>query len=147
NAVADTGVKMPEWGFAGSPLVVDDLVIVATGGRLVAYDIGTGEPRWLGPAGVSGYSSPHLATLGGIKQVLLLKGRGVISVAPATGAELWNYLWRGDGIVQPALTEEGNVLIGSGSGLSGVGVCCLAVAHGPDGWSALERWISPGLKP
>ena len=96
---------------------------------------------------MSGYSSPHLATLGGIKQVLLLKGAGVISVAPTTGAELWKHSWRGDGIVQPALTEDGHVLIGSGSGLGGVGVCCIAVEHGPDGWSTEERWTSSGLKP
>ncbi|MCK7504044.1 MAG: hypothetical protein MZV70_08025 [Desulfobacterales bacterium] len=29
--------------------------------RLAAYDVATGEPRWLGPAGGGGYSSPHLA--------------------------------------------------------------------------------------
>src|SRR5207245_3829749 len=44
NAASDTGAKVPGWGFASSPLVVDDLVIVATGGRLVAYDLATGDP-------------------------------------------------------------------------------------------------------
>jgi len=58
NAAADTGKKIPGWGFAGSPLVIDDVVIVATAGRLVAYDLASGAPRWLGPAGGGGYSSP-----------------------------------------------------------------------------------------
>jgi outer membrane protein assembly factor BamB len=148
NAAADTGKKVPGWGFAGSPLVVDDVVIVATGGRLVAYDLVTGEPRWLGPAGGGGYSSPHLATIDGVKQILLLNGAGAISVAPATGTQLWQYPWRGDGIVQPALTADGDVLIGTGSGLgAGMGVRRLAVAQGPGGWTAEERWTSVGLKP
>ena len=44
--VAYADAKVPDWGFASSPLVVDDLVIVAASGKFVAYDIGTGDPRW-----------------------------------------------------------------------------------------------------
>ena len=103
NAAADTGTKVPDWGFASSPLVVDDVVIVAAAGTLAAYDAATGEPRWVGPKSGSGYSSPHLATIDGVPQVLLLNGPGAISVAPADGAVLWKHAWPGDGIVQPAL--------------------------------------------
>jgi outer membrane protein assembly factor BamB len=149
NAAADTGAKVPGWGFAGSPLVVDDLVIVATAGRLVAYDLATGSPRWLGPTRGAGYSSPHLVTIDKVKQILFLNGDGAISVAPATGTELWKYVWDSDGIVQPALTADGDVLLGSGSGMGGAaaGVRRIAVAHGPGGWTAIERWTSVGLKP
>ena len=51
NAASDTDAKVPYWGFASSPLVVDDLVIVAVEGALVAYDLATGDPRWFGPNG------------------------------------------------------------------------------------------------
>jgi outer membrane protein assembly factor BamB len=149
NAAADTGAKTPSWGFAGSPLVVDGVVIVATAGKLVAYDAATGSRRWLGPARGGGYSSPHLVTIGKVKQVLLLHGDGALSIAPNTGTQLWEYKWDSDGIVQPALTADGDLLIGSGSGLggSGVGVRRVAVVHGPAGWTATERWTSVGLKP
>ena len=50
NVASDTGTQVPDWGFSSSPLVVDDLVIVAAAGQLVAYDLATGEPRWAGPA-------------------------------------------------------------------------------------------------
>src|SRR5882724_13245553 len=79
NAASDTGAKIPGWGFASSPLVVDDTVIVATAGRLVAYDVATGDRRWMGPARGAGYSSPHLATIDGVAQVVLLRGTGAIS--------------------------------------------------------------------
>jgi hypothetical protein len=148
NAAADTGVKAPHWGFAGSPLVVGDLVIVAAAGRLVAYDRAGGERRWLGPETGGGYSSPHLATIDGVPQVLLANGDGAISVLPATGKELWKHAWDSDGIVQPALTADGNVLLGSGSPVGGgVGVRRLAVAQGSGGWTTEERWTSRGLKP
>ena len=42
-------VKVPDWGFSSSPLVVDDLVVVAMAGQLVAYELATGKPRWTGP--------------------------------------------------------------------------------------------------
>ncbi|HEY8188374.1 MAG TPA: PQQ-binding-like beta-propeller repeat protein [Pyrinomonadaceae bacterium] len=148
NAASDTKTKVPGWGFASSPLVVGDVVIVAAAGALAAYDVGTGNPRWFGPAGGRGYSSPQLATIDGVAQVLLENGEGVISVAPADGTLLWKHAWDCDSIVQPAVTADGDVLIGSGSGLgSEVGVRRIAVAHGADGWTTKERWTSIGLKP
>jgi outer membrane protein assembly factor BamB len=148
NAASDTKTKTPGWGFASSPLVVGDVVIVAAAGALAGYDINTGNSRWFGPTGGGGYSSPQLFTIGGVPQVLLLNGEGVISVAPADGTLLWKYAWSGDSIVQPAITADGDVLIGSGSGLgSEVGVLRVTVAHGPAGWTTKERWTSIGLKP
>jgi len=149
NAASDTGKKIPGWGFASSPLVVGDVVVVATAGVLAAYDVATGNKRWLGPTGGGGYSSPHLVTIAGAAQILLLNGAGVTSVKPADGTVLWQHTWPGDGIVQPAVTADGDVLIGSGSGIGGakVGVRRLAFGHGPGGWTVEERWTSIGLKP
>jgi outer membrane protein assembly factor BamB len=148
NAAADTKVETPDWGFAGSPLVVGDAVIVATSGRLAAYDAATGEPRWLGPEGGGGYSSPHLATLDGVAQVLLLRGARSTSVAPADGTLLWEH--RGEpvaSILQPSVTADGDVLVAGADAMGGTGIRRLAVARGPGGWTATERWISKGLKP
>ena len=149
DAAADAHVETPGWGFAGSPLVVGDVVIVAASGRLAAYDAASGEPRWLGPEGGGGYSSPHLATIGGVPQVLLLRGARSTSVAPADGTLLWEHKapQPGVSIVQPALTADGDVLVAAGDQMGGSGIRRLAVAHGPAGWSVEERWMSKGLKP
>ena len=115
NAASDTSAKVPYWGFASSPLVVDDVVIVAVEGALVAYDLTTGDPRWFGPDGGDGYSSPHLLTIDGVAQILLLSKAGAASVAPADGKLLWEHPWPGGTrIVQPALTADGNILISRG---------------------------------
>jgi outer membrane protein assembly factor BamB len=148
NAASDTKKKTPGWGFSGSPLVVGEVVIVAASGALAGYDVGTGNPRWFGPTGGSGYSSPQLMTIGGVEQVLFTNGEGVIGVAPADGKVLWKYDWASDSIVQPAVTADGDVLLGSGSGMaSGVGVLRIGVENGPNGWTAKERWLSDGLNP
>ena len=93
------------------------------------------------------YSSPHLFTVEGVAQILLLSGAGATSVAPATGELLWEHAWPGTTIVQPALTADGDILINTMGGTGGVGTRRLAVAHGPGGWSVEERWTSNGLKP
>jgi outer membrane protein assembly factor BamB len=148
DAAADTGQELPDWGFASSPLLVGDLVVVAAAGQLVAYDVATGERRWLGPAGGAGYSSPHLATLGGVPQILLLSGGAVASVAPADGSRLWEHAWEeGASIVQPALAENGDVLLTACYEMGGIGLRRIAVAQGPDGWTVAERWTSRGIKP
>jgi outer membrane protein assembly factor BamB len=149
NAATDTKTKLPMWGFSSSPLVVGDVVIVSTAGAVSAYDANNGNPRWMGPATErGGYSSPHLVTLQGVAQVLLMNGEGVTSFNPGDGKVLWKYAWEGDSIVQPALTADGDVLLGSGSGMgSEIGVRRLAVKQGSGGWTAEERWTSIGLKP
>jgi len=137
-------VKVPDWGFSSSPLVVDDLVVVAMAGQLVAYDLATGKPRWTGPKGGVSYSSPQLATIGGVPQVLLANATGLTSVAPADGKVLWEHKWRGFPIVQPAFTPDGDVLVAIASDS---GTRRLAVAQAKGAWTVEERWTSPGLKP
>jgi outer membrane protein assembly factor BamB len=145
NAATDTETKAPGWGFSGSPLVIDDLVVVAAAGTLAAYDRANGAPRWVGPKAGCCYSSPHRATLGGVTQIVLMRGAGVVSVAPADGKLLWEHpLPTGGRIIQPALTADGDLLVAQGEGAD---LYRLAVAQGAGGWTVEERWISDGLKP
>jgi hypothetical protein len=147
NAASDTGRKIPDWGIASSPLVVDDIVIVAVSGTLAAYDLATGKPRWTGPQHGGSYSSPQLVTIDGVAQVLLLSAPGAVSVSPADGKVLWEHTWEGGAIVQPALTGDGGVLINAMSMMGGMATRRLAVAHEAGGWTVAERWTSNGLKP
>ncbi|MCA1629629.1 MAG: PQQ-like beta-propeller repeat protein [Acidobacteria bacterium] len=145
NAASDTQTKVPGWGFSSSPLVIDDLVVVAASGTLAAYDLADGSPRWVGPKVGGSYSSPHRVNIGGVTQIVLLCGTGVIGVAPADGKVLWQHMLpTGGRIVQPSLTTEGDLLVSVGEGSD---LYRIAVARGADGWKVAERWTSEGLKP
>jgi outer membrane protein assembly factor BamB len=147
NAASDSKKQIPMWGFSSSPLIVHDMVVVAAAGKLAAYDLATGSPRWFGPNGGGGYSSPHLATIGGVEQIVFMSAKGVTGINPADGKELWQYAWEGTPILQPALTTDGDVLVTSGDAMGGMGMRRLAVTHASDSWSVAERWTSSGLKP
>jgi len=147
NAAIDTGVTIPEWGVASSPLVIDSIVVVAVSGQLVAYDTDAGNERWRGPKGGAGYSSPHLVTIDGVQQIVLLRGSRTVSVSPVDGALLWEHVWEpGVGIVQPAVTG-GDILLTSGEAMGGVGIRRVSVSKTSEGWRVEERWTSRGLKP
>jgi outer membrane protein assembly factor BamB len=150
NAERDTGARRPDWGFAASPLVVGDVLVAAASGRLAAYDLTSGTPRWTQKTNGGGYSSPHLATLAGVPQILLMNGGGITSVG-LDGSILWANHSEGGmgvGILQPQVLDDGSVLAASGEMLRGLGVRRLAVSRAPDGtWKVEERWTSRGLKP
>ncbi len=147
NVATDTSRKVPDWGFASSPLVVNDVVIVAAAGTLAGYDITTGKPRWQGPSYGGSYSSPHRATLDGVVQVVLLGGPGAISVAPANGAVLWEHKWESGAIAQPALTADGDIIVNALASTGGLGTRRLDVKQATGKWTVEERWTSNGLKP
>ena len=86
------------WGRAGSPLVVDNLVVVPGGGAkdgeqssLVAFDRETGEVAWHGGSDGIGYSSPSLLELDGVRQIVTVNEGSVSGHRIEDGKTLWTY--------------------------------------------------------
>src|SRR5262249_23162044 len=74
DILADSGAKLPMWGFAASPLVTHGLVAVFTGGPngcVMAYDAKSGEPAWSAGDGEHTYCSPQLMRLHDVDQILI----------------------------------------------------------------------------
>ena len=147
NTSTDTAREVPMWGISSSPLVIDDVVIVSVYGTLTAYDLATGKLRWVGPVHGGAYSSPHLVTVDGVAQVVILSSPGAVSVNPVDGKLLWEHKWEGGAIVQPGVTDDGDILINGMSAAGGVGTRRLVIKHTAAGWTPEERWTTNGLKP
>ncbi len=146
--------KAPIWGYASSPLIVGDKVIVYSSGdegekgMLLAFDAATGEPRWKATAGNSSYSSPQLAKLAGREVVLFWGQSGLTAVDAPTGKPAWNYDWlfQGYRVVQPLLLSETSMLLGTGMG-EGTRRVELVSAKGASDVKFEDRWTSHDMKP
>jgi outer membrane protein assembly factor BamB len=95
----DNGAENVFWGTACSPLVVDDLIVVSAGGAggksLVAYQQVDGARAWSGGDDFSSYASPSLATLCGIRQILMVNQDWVAGHDAENGRVLWRFEWPG----------------------------------------------------
>ncbi len=100
NLVSDLGGKMPEWGYAESPLVNGENVICTPGGPrgcIIALNRQTGEAVWRTSDFTDGaqYASLVLAEIDGQRQYIQLTGASVVGISPA-GKVLWHAARKGD---------------------------------------------------
>jgi len=150
NILTINNASLPDWGVAGSPLVVGSKVIVSVGGSngnsLVAYDAENGDKIWGGGDDRASFSAPILANLAGTDQVLIFNKPGVSSHAVADGMVLWKYPW-GTGnphVAVPKIVSSDTVFLSSGYG---VGSELLKIEVSTDGNLAAERvWKSLRMK-
>ncbi|MBT3374972.1 MAG: PQQ-binding-like beta-propeller repeat protein [Lentisphaerae bacterium] len=162
NLLERFGGDVPRWGFVQSPLLDDDVLIVAPQGKqgfLVGLDAGTGETRWASPplSGRSCYASPVVATLAGVRQVVIATGgqaaRGrhaaVKGTVAAFAAEDGRLLWTYDGwqcrnpIADPVPVDTERVFIAGGYG---AGAVMLRVVKADGGLAVEEASRVPGWK-
>jgi outer membrane protein assembly factor BamB len=149
DIIKDNHASVNGWGVAGSPLVLDQMVVVNAGGpagrSLVAYHAATGEFIWGGGNAGADYSSPLPATLAGVRQILIFTSR-VVGHDAASGKVLWEYPWPGGHphIAIPVILPGDRVLISSGYGTGSELVQIKTDADGK--WSAARIWKSIRLK-
>ena len=116
DLVKEFGSKIPRWGFATSPLVEANLLVVEVGGKdaksVVAFDKKSGDVIWTSPTDAPGYSSPIAITSNGIRQIITFTSQGPVSVSPTDGQIYWKYNWpRGINIATPVFIPESQIFI------------------------------------
>lgn len=91
------GGNPPNWGFAHSPVLHGDNLLVTpmsetTG--VVALNKNAGEVVWKSPAiGGEAYTTPVIATIDGVEQILFLTQKQLSGINPKTGELFWT--WEG----------------------------------------------------
>jgi len=101
---ADLGVLNPglygdptsEWGYASSPIIFEDRVILQVDRHkdsyLAAFDLATGKRLWNVPRVERPvWSTPTLHTAGGRTDLIVVGGEYVRGYDPRNGAELWKF--------------------------------------------------------
>ena len=146
----DNDAELASWGMSGSPLVLNDLVVVSAGGgagkSLVAYHKDTGERIWRGGSSPAGYSSPLIATLAGVPQILIFNYGSVAAHAPNGGQILWQHPWPSgtECISQPVPLPDDRLFVSSGYG---IGCKLFQIARDADNQlKATLVWETPRLK-
>jgi len=93
NLRKETKVRIPDWGFAGSPRVYGDLLLLNLGEAGAAVDKNTGTLAWRSADQDAGYSTPLPFQDGGVERLLVSSGKAWIAVDPRTGKEAWRIPW------------------------------------------------------
>ncbi len=118
----DFGGRLPEWGYCGMPLIDGDKVVLVPGGQegdLVALDKNTGALIWRSKGFTDSihYSSPILAEIGGVRQVIQLTDASVAGIRASDGELLWRAARKGKTAVVPTpIYHDGQVYVSSGYG-------------------------------
>jgi len=104
---------LPAFGFVSSPLVIGEHVYVQAGSGFVKLDKATGDIAWrvlddAGGMNGSAFSSPFVARLNGVEQILVQGRESLAGVDPADGTVLWKTpveAFRGMNIVTPTVID------------------------------------------
>lgn len=107
--------SLPAFGFVCSPLVVGEAVYVQAGAAFFKLDRQTGKEIWKslndgGGMNGSAFSSPTLAMVGGVEQLLVQTRTKLASVNPESGAVNWEQevpAFRGMNILTPLVWKDG----------------------------------------
>lgn len=148
------------WGMSGSPLVIDDQVVVTPGaGRgasALSYSLETGHEVWRSGDDRAAYSSPILSQICGEQQLLSFNGAGLRSYA-LDGTPRWLHPWLTQGesqrvnVAQPVVLPNDptlaagptRVLISSGYDN---GTALLEIQRQGVDFKAKVIWLSKNLK-
>ena len=118
NLAEEENCKPPIWGFAATPLSLDDEILYHVGaqplGAVVALRKRDGETTWkVGKDGMAGYASPLFLKADGQTQLVCWGPNKVMGLPVGGGRELWSVPYEvkyGVSIAQP-LYREGIVLV------------------------------------
>lgn len=118
NVHKETGCRVPDWGFAGSPLLFKNLLVLNMCEAGVALDKSTGKIVWKSGRKEAGYSTPLPVDFNGQWLALFADYESYLAVNLETGKELWHVRWLTQGginVADPIISGD-KFMISSGYG-------------------------------
>jgi outer membrane protein assembly factor BamB len=116
NLHKDTGVRIPGWGFGGSVLAFENLLVLNVGEAGMALDKNSGNVVWKSANKDAGYSTPLPVERSGKRLALLASEKSYLAVDLLSGKEAWRIKWLTQYGVNAAdpIVDGDRVLISSG---------------------------------
>ena len=148
DLVEDYGSKVPRRGFAASPLVEGDQLIIEAGGAggkaFLALDRKSGKERWGAGEGAAGYSSGIVATIDGVRQIIFARTAGgeIISLLPS-GKVHWRHPWKAGPIATPIFVPPNRIFA---SAARDTGSILLEITTTDGKARADEVWVTRFMK-
>lgn len=141
NLTKELGIKQPTWQFAGSPLIMDDLVILNAGSSGVAIKKADGSVAWQSGQVAAGYATAVPFTAGGKKCIVLVGAKEVYGIEAASGRVLWSHPWKTDYDINAAdpILDGDTVFVSSGYNHG-----CALLKVGTDG--VKEVWTNKAMR-
>ncbi|MFQ5927930.1 MAG: alpha/beta hydrolase-fold protein, partial [Terriglobia bacterium] len=141
------------WGFATTPIVEDEVLVVQTGGpngrSICGFAKQTGKLVWSVGDDKVGYQSPAMLTLAGQRQVVAVSNQDMMGILPQTGQVLWKHQHSTsdlDGSSQPVALGENKFLLTPSSTEYRSHAALYQVKKTEDGFAVEEVWRSNALK-
>ncbi len=148
DLITDFGGKFGGWGFAESPLVDGDKVMICPGGNeagIVALNKDTGATIWKAEdvkPGKAEYATLMISEMNGVRQYIRFFETEVVSVRAEDGSVLWRAEWpNGKTAVIPTPVVVGNQVYVT----SGYGAGSKMFEVGPDN-SVKDVWVNSEMK-
>ena len=152
DLVKELGSTTPNRGFAQSPLIDGDLLILEAGGKdgkaVVGLDKKTGKILWSALDGKPGYVTPLAVTIDGVRQYVFVRTiEGDIVSLTQDGKVHWKYSWKPGAIASPLFLPPNRIFA---SASEDIGAVLLEIGKGEDGTSAgaslKEVWTNRLMK-
>ena len=135
NLVDSLGLVKPHWGFAGSPLLQDNLLVLDAGLCGTAVDKTTGKVVWTSDKATSGYSTPVPCSFNNTPAVAFLSADAARGVETKTGNLLWSFPFKSQINIADVVVSGNDVFMSAGYSKGA------AMAH-VDGTNSAQVWAS-----
>lgn len=113
--VAAFGSTLPRWGFSSSPVLVDNTLIVEAGGTesraFIGFNKDNGKVVWTNGTGEASYSSPVVAEIEGMTQVIFANQTTLHSFT-SKGDTIWSYPMKMNGpMATPVFFDSNKIFV------------------------------------